>query len=701
MGWLQPVEVRAAADVWLRDQERGPADSVVARVWISSREYALVSYTVEDPDGPITQVCAGDSVGPRRFFRFEDLNQNCRFDFQDMDGDSTLSPGDVVDSYAGAEWNFFTTQPVGSAGGAGEGYGLLVLHVDEQVLSEVLARGSTNVEGDPRRKAVDVEEADGIEDLDRFADNPNAFGSAADYWTRGKVFGPASIPDTRSVNGAPTGWSVELVSLPDSAGFSPGARALVHIARAPAGPGDAALRARATRDLPGSQGADLVALPLGDARAALVVPADSGRVFLADANLDEAPLADGDPASLTPWVVVPPEWRGTWVGPPAVGDLDGDGTTDVVLCAAVDSAGAQRTRVFAWGSDGIESRDLDGLPATNTGLFATSPGRPAPPCVLDVNDDGRSEILTAIQVGDSVRVTKTVSLGGVAWQSRLLGTIPGRWAAGPVGMRAVCDRGEPCPAEFGIVCAVADSARGALDVWLDLSPGWRGVVTTSLPPGPVRLAAGNLDGSAEDEVVVAAATGEVDVLSVAWSASFEDPALVVRRVAALGAQSVSPLALADLDGNGTLEILLATESALHLLSSSGAEWPGWPYPFRLEPGLEREPQPGLGAGSPLVADLDGDGAQEIALHLPGGAFLVWNAGAERRHDLEAALPARGEFTPLVADLDAASAGVELAALGRFGAAVGYVAAAESLVVSPRTQVAVWSVPGRGMSPGAS
>jgi hypothetical protein len=166
------------------------------------------------------------------------------------------------------------------------------------------------------------------------------------------------------------------------------------------------------------------------------------------------------------------------------------------------------------------------------------------------------------------------------------------------------------------------------------------------------------------------------------------------RSATLQSRWLSPLALADLDGNGTLEILVASETALHALSATGAELQGWPYPFRLDPALEREPEPGRGAGSPLVADLDGDGTVEIALHLPGGAWLVWSPNAERRRDLEAALPARAEFTPLLADLDG-QPGAELAAFGRFDAATRYLAAPDSLVTTPVTEIGVWMLPHAG------
>jgi hypothetical protein len=129
---------------------------------------------------------------------------------------------------------------------------------------------------------------------------------------------------------------------------------------------------------------------------------------------------------------------------------------------------------------------------------------------------------------------------------------------------------------------------------------------------------------------------------------------------------------------------------LHVLSATGAEMSGWPYPFRSEASLEHEPQPGRGAGSPLAADLDGDGQSEIFLQLPGGALLVWDARGHRRRDLEAALPARAESTPLLADLDPTAVGLELASLGHFDAARGHRAGSDSLITAPHTELAIWS-----------
>jgi len=148
------------------------------------------------------------------------------------------------------------------------------------------------------------------------------------------------------------------------------------------------------------------------------------------------------------------------------------------------------------------------------------------------------------------------------------------------------------------------------------------------------------------------------------------------------------------DGNGTLEILLATASAMHALNFSGAEMPGWPYPFRLEPQLEAEPDPGRGMGSPLVADLNGDGSPEVLAHLAGGALLVWNGAGRRMPELEAALPATGVASPILADLDG-DARPELAAVARFDRVLGFDAFSQTLRTAPSTEFAVWRWPNPG------
>jgi M6 family metalloprotease-like protein len=668
-GWVDPIDVGVGGGiVELRDFERGAPDSTVLRVRLSSRESFLVTYVLEDPDGPIVATCSGVPTGPRRFFAFEDLNANCAFDYIDVDGNDVLSPPDSIDSYAGAEWDFFMTDQLGGST-AGGGYGLLVLHVDEAVLQDVLGRGSTNVQGDARRKAVDVEEADGIEDLDRFPDNPRGFGSADDYWRRGRRFDAASVPDSRSADGAPTGVGIELVALPDSTAQSPGGRAHVRVTLQAATA--ASPRRRAVQAAPQTTATDLAALPLGDGRAALVVPADDGRVLLLDADLNEAPTSDGDPATWTAWVTVPPELRGAWAGPPAVGDVDGDGAPDVVLCANTDSAGVARARVFAWRRDGREVRDTDSNPGTNTGLLASFRGTLSAPALFPYDNGAHDGIVVVHQPSpDSVEALRLLYASG-SWVGQTGLRTSGRAGNAPIAARLTSPR-------LQAAYALVDSADGEQLVVFEPFGGapMQQVLTVSWTLSPVWLASGDLDADQSDDVVIVGADGSL------WTRT---------RREALDAAVAAPPALADIDGDGTVEVLITTHASMHVRSATAASMPGWPYRFGLEPGLSSDPEPGRTKASPLAADLDGDGRLEILSHLRGGALCVWSATGERRRDLEASLPAFAAGTPVVHDLDGDGT-PELAAIGRFDRSLGYSAGPESLTVAPFAELAVWSLP---------
>jgi subtilisin family serine protease len=76
---------------------------------------------------------------------------------------------------------------------------------------------------------------------------------------------------------------------------------------------------------------------------------------------------------------------------------------------------------------------------------------------------------------------------------------------------------------------------------------------------------------------------------------------------------------ADIDGNGTKELLIAYSHQVNILDHNGAQLPGWPQTI--------DPQ-GIGSNiqiSPAVADLDGDGSPEILAANLQGKIFVWHA----------------------------------------------------------------------------
>jgi hypothetical protein len=206
----------------------------------------------------------------------------------------------------------------------------------------------------------------------------------------------------------------------------------------------------------------------------------------------------------------------------------------------------------------------------------------------------------------------------------------------------------------------------------------------------VGMLAADLDADGRDEIVLQWQDGRVDVIRAPADASN----IAVAATNRFDDRFAAPPAVADVDANGTLEILALGSLAMHVLSLSTAEQFGWPYTFAVDPRLGVETDAGTGAGTPLAADLDGDGRLEVLAVLPGGALLVWDASGVRRPWLEVALPAVAR-TSAVLQPAAAPPGLEIAALGQAMHVQDWVAETESLVTVVSAQVVRWRWPAAG------
>lgn len=99
------------------------------------------------------------------------------------------------------------------------GSGILIWHVDQGEVSERLASNTMNT--DPAHKAVDLEEADGIQDFDySLPDVYGIEGSEYDPWFSGgygSLFGPQTEPCSATSWGGSTGVTVEVLDPPQEA----------------------------------------------------------------------------------------------------------------------------------------------------------------------------------------------------------------------------------------------------------------------------------------------------------------------------------------------------------------------------------------------------------------------------------------------------------------------------------------------------
>ena len=193
LGWIEPLVVTRDTTIALPLVERADSELKAIKIPITDSEYYLLSN------------------------RYPDENGDGLFNFDDVNGDNRL---DIFeDSYNGAEFDWSLP-----AEGSVAGSGILIWHIDEAKIAESGDFLEVNrVNGDAGRKGVDLEEADGIQDLDMRATSLDNFGNQYDAWSTdnmylesGAVFGPHTEPGTSTNFGARTGITIEVSSAPGS-----------------------------------------------------------------------------------------------------------------------------------------------------------------------------------------------------------------------------------------------------------------------------------------------------------------------------------------------------------------------------------------------------------------------------------------------------------------------------------------------------
>ncbi|MCX4243602.1 FG-GAP-like repeat-containing protein [Paraliomyxa miuraensis] len=340
---------------------------------------------------------------------------------------------------------------------------------------------------------------------------------------------------------------------------------------------------------------------------------------------------------------------------PVVADLDGDGALELALFGPLDDANRlelvdartgelrassapgdtpivirppallPRGRGFdllAMGSGGV--RRFRGSDAALVGRFESGEAY-ASPTVGDVDGDGRPEVVVATwEDPGQVHVLDGESLA-LRWSAALgpLGAFGAPWVGDVDG-----------DGEAEVVVASLDGRVICLS-----STGQERWATQTGGRLNFQPTVADLDGDGAPELLV---TPHMD----------DDPLVVLRgrdgrehaRWPGVATRRARPEVL-DVDGDGRPEVLLSSASR-GIVGLSGDGGVRWEYGFRDVDGL----QPAA-AGSPVVADLDGDGAAEVVAGFEDGSLHVVDArdGALRwrfqtgREEVEA--------SPVVADVD--------------------------------------------------
>jgi len=224
LGWQTPFEV----DKSTNSPIDLPAASLnsnnsIAKISLSPSEYFLIENRHRDPQGNGLTLTIQDPQGNLVQQTF--TNDDEAFVFQEQDFDKLLEAGVVIDAT-----NFDFSLPGGLDTGQDQNSpqddrylngGMLIWHIDERVISQNLSSGSVNA--NPDRRGIDLEEADGAQDIGfeiPGALNNNAtFGTAFDFWWAGNDyrviletgseislyqnrFGPDTQPSNNSNSGA-------------------------------------------------------------------------------------------------------------------------------------------------------------------------------------------------------------------------------------------------------------------------------------------------------------------------------------------------------------------------------------------------------------------------------------------------------------------------------------------------------------------
>jgi hypothetical protein len=286
-----------------------------------------------------------------------------------------------------------------------------------------------------------------------------------------------------------------------------------------------------------------------------------------------------------------------WSGP-SVGDIDDDGGLEICI-------GSNGSRLYAWNADGSEVADGDLNPATQGVLVSTVGNVVSSPAIADLDQDGRREVIVGSSAGRvyALRVEAGVPVALAGWPFVASGLMSASPAVGDIVPGGGLEVAIACGNDSVYVLA-SDGTR---------APGW---------PRPLELTPGNgrvpsavlapLRKHLGDESLCVVVCGTSGALRAYGPSGDLLPGWSAVQLGAAAATEASP-AVADLDGDGTLEVLIGGEDRrLHAFRFDGTPVNGFP----IETGAEVR-------GTPAVWDLDGDGRTEIVVAGWEGKVHAW------------------------------------------------------------------------------
>jgi M6 family metalloprotease-like protein len=455
----------------------------------------------------------------------------------------------------------------------GEG-GLAIWHIEDELAMDDSARMWDTVNMG-RVKGIDMEEADGIQDFEKYiwqVQNFDAafYGSPNDVFFKGNndAFTPFSAPNTGSYSGGITHLFIDNISESDSlmtfdVSFSwnlPGFPVEVNYSNN---------NYRFDINSPTIADIDL------DGNPEIIVASTGIRVF--GVRSDGSPMFDNGSYvfSVMPW------YADTIFSSTAVGDFD-------TLTPGLEVVhGTDEGNIRIWYS---QDADSDGYADPFPQYVATNSWVRCAPVMADLDGDGQDEVI--VGAGNK-------NLYAFGCQGGALSMLPGfpvhlgRWI---MSTPVVVDSTIYALSGDGRLFAI--SSRGET-LWVALEENL--TYTTSSP------VAADLDDDGLIEIVVPTGDGKVSCVdetgTVEWSVALPDT------------NFFSTPAVADIDEDGYLDVLVAAGSRVYGLNRNGASIPYFPLETKATIGLQ---------SSPAVGDIDGDGHLDLVIGSPNDLMLAYD-----------------------------------------------------------------------------
>lgn len=339
------------------------------------------------------------------------------------------------------------------------------------------------------------------------------------------------------------------------------------------------------------------------------------------------PLGGAPPISMPGWPIMLPVHPTVNFAPTrglAFADLDRDGRMEIIR-SNTDSL------VYVFRLDGTA---FPGWPVPTTGFGQIVP------TVADLDGDGTPEIVVP---------TRGLTNGGRLYVFRTNGTLFPGWPLdlGNNNVESATAADLDGDGDLELIAAERRGSIGVVHVFQHNGTAFGGTWPLTLDHVPTGTAAvGDLDADGTLEVVLQS----YNSLFVTDANGALRPGFPIDFAQTQTANfSYQSPALGDLDGDGTLEIVVACHrngSACHVLRHDGSLLPGWPKSFG-------------GTWSycpPTLADLDGDGRLDVLCGRAGGtvsapALYAWRANGSLLPGFPVAHPGGAEAPLTVGDID--------------------------------------------------